>query len=204
MNLFVIGMQNESKYRFICYLGKYLSGKYRVGIVSLYRQDSYESDVFEIEEQEDIIVNKTIVNTYDYDVVIYDVSKDRDSLEEGKRIFYSTIDKSSMDKNKPVFTSGIVAKNSFFVYDQLMKGSSIDKRFICNYFFGSVVAGKNILFIHNNLNDQKVMVENDFKQHYSLKRLKGEYLNTIINLCNKLELTREDEMKNILKVCERR
>ncbi|MDF2821526.1 MAG: hypothetical protein K0R15_1967 [Clostridiales bacterium] len=204
MNLFVIGVQNENKHRFICYLGKYLSGKYKVGIVSLYKKDCYDIDVFEIEEREDLIINSTISNTYDYDVIIYDICKDRESLEDGNKIFYSTIDKADMDKNKPNFTTSSLSDQSFIVYDNLIKGSCIDKRFICNYLLGEGNVPKKIFFIHYNLDTQRVLMENDFKQCYSLKRLRGEYLSTIVNLCTLMELTGGDETKKILKVCEGR
>lgn len=204
MNLFVIGAQNENKHRFICYLGKYLSGKYRVGIVSLYKKDNYDIDVFEIEEREDLIINSTISNTYDYDVIIYDVIKDRENSEKDKRIFYSMIDKTSLDKNKPAFVAGALSEHSYFVYDNFIKGSSIDKRFISHYLLGEINNCIPIFFIPYNIETYKALVENDFKQCYSLRRLKGEYLNTIINLCNLMNLIGGDESKKILKVCERR
>ena len=204
MNLFIVGAQSEYKYRFICYLGKYLSGKYRVGIVSLYKKDNYTTDIYEIEEQEDMVINCDSINAYQYDVVLYDVNRYRGDLPEGKKVYYTTIDKSYMDKNKLNFSTCMEEESSILIFDNLPRGSSIDKRFLCKYLLGDIQAKHNLFCIHSNLEVQKILLENDYKQRYSLKRLKGEYRNTIINICNLVGLTGGDEAKEILRICERR
>lgn len=175
-----------------------------MGIVSLYKKDSYAADIYEIEEQEDIIINHNGINAYDYDVVIYDVIRYKEELPEGRKIYYTTIDKDCMDKNKPNFMTSDQEESVAFIYDNLPKGSCIDKRFLCKYLLGDVNVSKNVFFIHSSLDTQRILLENDYKQRYSLKRLRGEYLNTIINISNFVGLTGGDEVRQILKICERR
>lgn len=195
----ILGSSTNEKEWFIYYIGKLLSAKNKVNIVSKHRSFLERLDNYEYSPQ--LIITRSKDLNFNGDYILYDMDTISEAVYDAT-IFYSGITKNEVTYNADLFSLCDAYSNKFYVINGILYESPINAKYL--YERLGLTAGElkieTLMFNDINLS---TMIENQYNDRIQIKNLSKPYQKMLSKVLQHMTHLSNKEIRQLFKVAYR-
>ncbi|MFP4698008.1 MAG: hypothetical protein ACLFMO_04810 [Eubacteriales bacterium] len=209
-HFYFVGLKDLNKIWFMCYLGKLLTIKGKVNLITDYKLWEEEIQPFELCSKLDYTRRIIKTDYEDYTFVLHDIEdyRELDVLDNATVIFMTSTQRQAVNYNKSLFykividLSEQVELNRYFIIYNIFLDSKINEKYI-KYAYGEIMNSFDKHIIPFNEWDNMIHIENEYEEKIRLKYLSKQYKNVLNSILIKEEIIDKKKIKKTYNLVER-